>query len=1004
MADFIVDTTADTVDAHDGVLSLREALAQADRSDGADTIRFSDQVQGGTIVLAGSQLTVASEVTVDGGSGVTIDADQRSRVLLVEEPEGDNHAWVTLSHLTITDGRTRGGGGGIYSQADYDSLRLDHVNVTGNRATGVGGGISGFYDTDLSDCIVAGNRAAGSGGGIAGYYVSVANSTISDNQARGDSASGGGIAAGEHVWLSNSTVSGNSAIGGDASGGGIFSLHLFALDSTVSGNQARGAGASGGGLDQYFGYARLYGSTVTGNRAVGAGATGGGIDAGDYGNLYAHNSIVAGNSATGSGAADVDGSVLSNGTNIFGSEVAGSLPSDAQSVAANVLFAAVDPATGGGLLADNGGSTWTIALRDAVDNPALGHADPNAPYASPTDQRGVARPLPDGTNPDIGAFELDQSDPRPPGIGTTFVVTSTADTVADDGVLTLREALALADADNLTADRIEFASQIQGQTILLGGSELTIHSDVTIDGGGVTINASGASRVLSVEGLDADVTLRQLTVTGGRTSDETAQGGAGIYARDDTTLALYGVSVVGNHSGGSGGGIRGDAITLINSTVSGNSTTGFFSASGGGISGGEVILINSQVEGNSTAGPDATGGGIDAFSVKLVASTVCDNSTAGDLAPGGGIHGQYVNAVNSTISGNSTAGNGEIIFTTIYSSAGGGGIYGDSVVLVSSTVTGNSTGGYYAGGGGIATSSTSLPRLSISNSIVAGNAAAGSPGADVSGAIGTSNGHNIFGSDVAGNVAGDLENVAPGLLFAALEPATGGGLLADHGGPTWTIALRDAVDNPALGGADPADAPATDQRGEVRPQPEGTNPDVGAFELGPAPLNPIDGTVAADVLRGTAVGDLIRGLPGADLLWGFAGDDQLIGGYGDDVLVGGPGIDRMQGGMGVDRFVFREAAAAPPAGPTYDEILGFVRAERDVIDLRPIDARAGQPGDQAFELIGREAFTGGGQLRYEATAGGGFLVQGNTDADLAADFAFVVHTGLANLKEVDFLL
>ena len=84
MADFIVDTTADTVDAHDGVLSLREALARADRSDGADTIRFADAVQGGTIVLAGSQLTVGTDVTIDGAAGVTLDADERSRVLQVQ--------------------------------------------------------------------------------------------------------------------------------------------------------------------------------------------------------------------------------------------------------------------------------------------------------------------------------------------------------------------------------------------------------------------------------------------------------------------------------------------------------------------------------------------------------------------------------------------------------------------------------------------------------------------------------------------------------------------------------------------------------------------------------------------------------------------------------------------------------------------------------------------------------------------------------------------------------
>ena len=133
----------------------------------------------------------------------------------------------------------------------------------------------------------------------------------------------------------------------------------------------------------------------------------------------------------------------------------------------------------------------------------------------------MARPAPEGTNPDIGAFELDQSDPSPPPVATTFIVTTTSDVSADDGVLTLREALALADADSLTADRIEFAPEVQGQTIVLGGSQLTVNSDVTIDGGaGVTIDANQASRVLLVQGLDTDVVLRHLTITGGRTTGD----------------------------------------------------------------------------------------------------------------------------------------------------------------------------------------------------------------------------------------------------------------------------------------------------------------------------------------------------------------------------------------------------------------------------------------------------------------------------------------------------
>ena len=50
----------------------------------ADRIEFALGCRAARIVLAGSQLTVGSDVTIDGGSGVTIDAHQASRVLLVQ--------------------------------------------------------------------------------------------------------------------------------------------------------------------------------------------------------------------------------------------------------------------------------------------------------------------------------------------------------------------------------------------------------------------------------------------------------------------------------------------------------------------------------------------------------------------------------------------------------------------------------------------------------------------------------------------------------------------------------------------------------------------------------------------------------------------------------------------------------------------------------------------------------------------------------------------------------
>ena len=107
MAIYTVDTKADIVDAGDGVLSLREALALADADRAtADTIVFAPAVQGRTIVLAGSQLTVNSDVTIDGGSGVTIDAHEKSRVLLVQGDRDGRDARAPDHHRRPNDGRS----------------------------------------------------------------------------------------------------------------------------------------------------------------------------------------------------------------------------------------------------------------------------------------------------------------------------------------------------------------------------------------------------------------------------------------------------------------------------------------------------------------------------------------------------------------------------------------------------------------------------------------------------------------------------------------------------------------------------------------------------------------------------------------------------------------------------------------------------------------------------------------------------------------------------------
>jgi hypothetical protein len=113
-------------------------------------------------------------------------------------------------------------------------------------------------------------------------------------------------------------------------------------------------------------------------------------------------------------------------------------------------------------------------------------------------------------------------------------------------------------------------------------------------------------------------------------------------------------STVSNHNGN---GIRvyGGSVTLINSTVSGNTATersGFLDyENGGGIRAPGVTLINSTVSGNSAEGD---GGGIWAARVIIKYSTVTGNHAAGI---GGGIYTYGSSANEQAISSSIIAGN-----------------------------------------------------------------------------------------------------------------------------------------------------------------------------------------------------------------------------------------------------------------------------------------------------------------------------------------------------------
>ncbi|MGE3294049.1 MAG: right-handed parallel beta-helix repeat-containing protein [Geminicoccaceae bacterium] len=664
---------------------------------------------------------------------------------------------------------------------------------------------------------------------------------------------------------------------------------------------------------------------------------------------------------------------------------------------------------------------------------------------------------------------------------TIFTVTTTADVVAADGKLSLREAVNQANATT-AADQIVFASGLEGKTLTLTGGELVLGRDVTIDGDRnddglqVTIDGNGNGRIFNITGTGTDVALRDLGLTGGYAGINgagTPDGGAillgggslvvtgstitgnsayfavggGIFADDGSRVTIVGSSVTANHASyGTAGGIAGGSdvtLTIRDSEISGNK------ANYGGIGidlgpGGSLTVEDSRISGNFADEGGGRGLSVDG------SATIARTTISGNY--GGGIFARQLILTDSTVADNNVG---------IYGGSGAGILAGD-LIIRNSTVTGNRAAGdgpdFIARGAGIL-----ADHIDIANSIVAGNTlgeySTGSP--DIAGTIVFSNGHNVFGSDVDGNVSGDRENIAASALFAALDPLTGGGLLGVNG----IVQLLNDVTNPAVSAADPLAASATGQLGAARPLPAGSLADLGSAEVG-QPLSPT-ASLDNDVLFGTSHADTIKGLAGADWIQGLAGDDTLRGGNGGDLLDGGKGNDDIFGDAGIDLVYYGgstkvtvdlglgkatrggetdklhtlEGAIGSSVGDVlkgdgddnwfqgglgkdsltgrggrdlydYDGTAESRPGARDVIkdfahltdklDLMGIDADTTVAGNQTFHWVGTDPLSGPGEVGF-FTSGGNTIVRASTDADGASELEIQL-TGIKTLTATDFYL
>ncbi|NER37213.1 MAG: DUF4347 domain-containing protein [Oscillatoria sp. SIO1A7] len=250
LAVFTVNDLGDAGDANPGdgialtaggVTTLRAAIEESNALLTNDTIVFDPSLADNSTIALGSELAINpsfpnESLAIDGSNipGLTISGDNSSRVFnIIGNP------LVTLSNLTIANGRATEGGGIL----NPGSLIVNNSTIYNNASTGsFGGGIFNSGAIIMLNSTVSGNATAGSGGGIHNATSSaiayIINSTLTDNNATGN---GGGISkvAGGTVQVENTIVAGNNA-GTNPDVSGTF---------TTFGNNLIGDGAGGNFVD-----------------------------------------------------------------------------------------------------------------------------------------------------------------------------------------------------------------------------------------------------------------------------------------------------------------------------------------------------------------------------------------------------------------------------------------------------------------------------------------------------------------------------------------------------------------------------------------------------------------------------------------------------------------------------------------------------------------------------------------------------------------------------------
>ena len=835
------------------------------------------EISAGAAAVSGITVTGGNEsATLQHGGGIVIDASASLNLSDVTLSGNSGYfggalntglnSTLNLTNCTISGNSSRVGGG-IFNGGNCSVTDSTFSNNATPGIGGIGGGISNEGNMTLSGCTLNGNSTSYMAGAIynanltSGQALTMTNCTIAGNSA---GTSYGAMLSSNYslATVTNCTFTGNSA---GTSVGGIFTGNgspFQLLNTLVIGNSAPtdpdvqgpfdGSGTVGNNLIGNIGDATGFSSANHDQFGVSQApislasvlqTSGGAAQLTNNGGptetvaLVANSlAIDAGNDAVLSApynlATDQRGEPRLAAQHVDIGAFETQIPLAAQAQNLGMAENASLPITlvakfGIGAISYTIGTAPSEGVLSAIDGNQVTYT-PNTGFAGNDGFQFTATDADD--NVSTATVSITVNEP------ISLVVTTTADIVANDGLTSLREAIAYANSGNAGANpTITFAipntdANYNGGAPIINliGNTFLISASMTIDSQGtsVTINGSNAFNIFSI--VDGTVDIKGLILTGCKNDGAINVTISAILNLSDSTLSGN-TSVASNNTlEGAGGAIYNNegVINIDNCTFSGNSAE-----YGGAIFNGGTLTI-----GNSTfSGNQSDFGG-----------AIYNEPASGTVS---------VSIANTTFSGNSATIGGAIVNDAAD--------YNADLTLVNCTVSGNSAS---TSTGGVVNKNDGSTAWLL-NTIVAGNTAPTDP--DVQGAFDLSGtvGNNLIGDtgDATGFSAAnhDLFGSNANPLSAGLDPNG----LRNNGGPTSTIALIPG--SPAIdAGYDTTQAPynlTTDQRGAGFPREIGSHVDIGAYEFQtPTPtisgFSPTSGPVGTAVaITGTNLIDIATG-------------------------------------------------------------------------------------------------------------------------------------------------